>query len=283
MIKNRKKFLFFLWYNIGQFRGDNMKKYLDIIDKFVKEMEYDKNSHFLGIYFYGSSLTGFDNDKSDIDLHVVFDDSDSTHIYRGIHYINGKRIEYFEKCINDLYLSVENDIKERNIAWYSILGCSMILYDKSGLLYKLQNYTKYIYINGLPKIDYEDTMELIAIINNRIEKLKIACDNDDGNFYNLYHLTIEKIRRLYHSIKGYPKINTSKIYKIYKNDEYRKTYYNGEFVSDEFKNMYFDLIEDRDRDKNKLLNNIIRFYDYVKDGINLPCGNYRIKIKSRNG
>jgi len=259
-----------------------MKKYLNIIDKFVKEMEYDINPHFLGIYFYGSSLTGFANENSDIDLHVIFDNSDTTHIYRGIHYIEGNKIEYFEKCINDLYLSVENDIKERNIAWYSILGCSLILYDQKGLLYKLKKHTIDIYKDGLPKLDYEDIVELVAIINNRMEKIRIACDNDDGNFYNLYHLTIEKIRRLYHSINGYPIINTSKIYKIYKNDEYRKTYYPGAFVSEEFKNMYFNLIEDRDSDKNKLLKNIEKFYNYVKNGINLPKDNYKIKIKSRN-
>ena len=101
-----------------------MKQYLNIIDNFVKEMKYDENPHFLGIYFYGSSLTGFDNPKSDIDLHVIFDDSDTTHIYRGIHFIDGKKIEYFEKCISDLYLSVKNDIKDRNIAWHSILARS---------------------------------------------------------------------------------------------------------------------------------------------------------------
>jgi len=259
-----------------------MEKYLNIIDKFVKEMEYDINPHFLGIYFYGSSLTGFADENSDIDLHVIFDNTDSSHIYRGIHYIDGNKIEYFEKCINDLYLSVDNDIKERNIAWYSMLGCSKILYDKTGLLNKLKNYTLDAYKNGLPKLDNEDIAEYIAIINNRIEKLRIACNNDDGNFYNLYHLTIEKIRRLHHSINGYPVINTSKIYKIYKNDEYRKSYYPGEFVSDEFKNMYFDLIEDRNNDKEVLLNNIEKFYSYVKNGISLPKDNYKIKIKSRN-
>lgn len=259
-----------------------MHKYLIIIDKFVKEMKYDMNPRFLGIYFYGSSLTGFANENSDIDLHVIFDNSDTTHIYRGIHYIEGNKIEYFEKCISDLYLSVDSDIKERNIAWYSMLGCSKILYDKTGLLSKLQQYTLDAYKNGLPKLDAEDILEYIAIINNRMEKLRIACNNDDGNFYNLYHLTIEKIRRFHHAINGLPVINTSKIYKIYKNDEYRKTYYPGEFVNEEFKNMYFYLIEDRSNNKQELLDNIEKFYNYVKNGISLSKGNYKIKIKSRN-
>lgn len=259
-----------------------MDEYLCIIAKFVNEMNYDKDPHFLGVYFYGSSLTGFANENSDIDLHVVFDNTDLTHIYRGIHYIEDKRIEYFEKCINDLYLSVDNDIKERNIAWYSIITGSKILYDRECELKKLRDYTIGVYKEGLPKLDEQDIMEYISIIDNRMDKLRIACNDDTHNFQHLYQITIEKIGRFYHGINGLPKINTSKIYKVYKNDEYRKSYYFGDFVSDEFKNMYFDLIEDIGSDKKTLLNKLETFYLYVKDGRSLPEKNFKIKIKSRN-
>ena len=47
--------------------------------------------------------------------------------------------------------------------------------------------------------------------------------------------------------------------------------------------MYFTLREDRNNDKYKLLSIIEVFYDYVKNGINLPEEKYTIKIKSRNG
>ena len=259
-----------------------MKKYLYIIDKFVREMNYDKNPHFLGIYFYGSSLTGFANENSDIDLHIIFDNTDPTHIYRGVHYIGNKRIEYFEKCINDLYLSVESDIKERNIAWYSMIVSSKILYDKKLELMKLREYTIGVYEKGLPKLDEQDIREYISIIDNRMDKLRIACDNDEAYFYHLYQITIEKIRRFYHAINGLPKINTSKIYKVYKNDEYRKTYYPGKFVSEDFKNMYFNLIEDISMNKKELLKKLEKFYLYVKGDRSLPGKNFKIKIKSRN-
>lgn len=81
-----------------------------------------------------------------------------------------------------------------------------------------------------------------------MDKLRIACNKNEGNFSNLYQLTIEKIRRFYHAINGLSKINTS--------------------------------IEDRTLDKQILLNNLENFYLYVKNGINLQEGNF--KIKSRN-
>lgn len=259
-----------------------MEKYLKIIDKFIEKMDYRNNIHYLGTYFYGSSQTGFNNDNSDIDLHVIFDNSDKEHIYRGIIYIEGIKIEYFEKNINDLYLSLNNDIGERNYSWYSILGTSKIIEDTKGELHKLQEYTINLYQKGLPKMEEQDIMENIAIINNRMEKLRYFCKNDNPSFYSLYYITIEKIRRFYHAINGFPRINTSKIYRVYKDDEYRKTYFEGKFVSEEFKKQYFKLIEIESRDKTKLLELIEEFYLYVKGGRELPKNEYKIKIKSRN-
>jgi hypothetical protein len=122
-----------------------MNRYLEIIDKFINQMGYRDNIHYLGTYFYGSSLTGFNTKNSDIDLHIIFDNSDREHIYRGIYYIDGVKIEFFEKNINDLYLSIRNDIKERNGSWYSMIGTSKIIDDQTSKLKKLQKYTLNVY------------------------------------------------------------------------------------------------------------------------------------------
>lgn len=257
-----------------------MEKYLSIIDKFINKMKYKNNSNFLGVYFYGSCLTGFNDNNSDIDLHVIFDDSDLKHIFRGVSYIDGMKIEYFEKCISDVYLSVKNDIKECNWSWYSMIGKSYIVCDKNDELKKLQEYTINTYEN-INSLDEEDIYEKISIINNRMDKLKKCVDEDSLNFYSLFYITVEKIRRFYHSIHGFPKINTSKIYKVYKDDEYRKSYFPNEFVSDKFKELYFSLIETDSRDKKELYNKLIEFYKYVLDGRSLPK-EFRIHIKSRN-
>ena len=68
---------------------------------------------------------------------------------------------------------------------------------------------------------------------------------------------------------------------IDKCDEYRKSYFPGKFVSNEFKKLYFDLIETEERDKKILFKKIEKFYTYVKDGRKLEK-EFRLKIKSRN-
>lgn len=107
-----------------------------IIQKFIKDMKYLENEHVLGVFFYGSFLTGYNNKNSDIDLHVIFDNSDSEHLIRGSQYIDGVRIEYFEKPIEDIYLSVDNDFQTQNNALLSIIGTAKIIFDKNGELKK---------------------------------------------------------------------------------------------------------------------------------------------------
>lgn len=257
-----------------------MEKFLNIIEKFIEKMGYRENSTYLGVYFYGSSLTGFNKVDSDIDLHVIFDESAPDHLYRGVSFIDGVKIEYFEKCISDVYLSVKNDLTERNWSWYSIVGTSHIIDDNNGELEKLRKYTLDIYKN-VQGMDEEDTYERISIINNRMEKLRKCVVENSPNFYSLFYITIEKIRRFYHGIHGFPKINTSKIYRIYKDDEYRKSYFPNSFVTDEFKKLYFGLIENESRDKKELFKLLEEFYSYVLDNRHLEK-EFKIHIKSHN-
>lgn len=160
--------------------------------EFIDKMNYLNNKHVLGCFFYGSFLTGFNNNDSDIDLHIIFDDSNPKHLIRGNDNINGIRIEYFEKPINDIYLSIDNDFNNQNNAMLSIVGTSKIILDKTGELHKLQKYAYEKFSKPLPPLESEDAREYVSILNNRMEKLENAANNESPYFYHLYHLTIEK-------------------------------------------------------------------------------------------
>ena len=71
----------------------------EIIQEFIKKNKYLQDEHVLGILFYGSYKYGLNNQNSDIDLHIIYDDSNPKHLIRGNTFINGTRIEYFEKTI----------------------------------------------------------------------------------------------------------------------------------------------------------------------------------------
>lgn len=253
-----------------------------IIQNFITNMKYLENKQVLGIFFYGSFLTGYNNKNSDIDLHVIFDDSDPKHLIRGSKCIEGIRIEYFEKPLNDLYLSIDNDYQRQNNALLSIVGTSKIIFDKTGALKKLQEYALNKFSNPLPPLENEDAREYVSILNNRMEKLMKAYDDDSPYFFHLYHLTLEKIRKFYHRLNGLPEVQTSKVFRVYTDENYRKSFYKENIPEPEFISLYLNAITDTSLDKEKKLSKVKQLFEYSKRNVFLNEEEYRILIKSRN-
>ena len=252
-----------------------------IILEFISDMHYLENKHVLGCYFYGSYLTGLNHKGSDIDLHIVFDDSDKDHLIRGTKYSSGIKIEYFEKPISDLYLSIDNGFYFRNAAWLSIIGTSRILFDKTGALARLQEYARDVYNKPLPRLDDESIKERVSIINNRMEKLEEFANNGAPNFVHLYHLTIDKIRRFYHDRKGLAQVQTSKVYRVYTDNRYRESYSGYEIPEPEFVEMYLDAISDDSSSYPQRFEKLKQLYEYATRDLDLG-DEYRILINSRN-
>lgn len=253
-----------------------------IIQKFITDMNYLENKHVLGIFFYGSFLTGYNNKNSDIDLHVIFDDSDPKHLIRGSKYIEGVRIEYFEKPLNDLYLSIDNDYQNQNNALLSIVGTSKIILDKTGSLKKLQEYALNKFSNPLPPLDNEDAREYVSILNNRMEKLRKASEDDSPYFFHLYHLTLEKIRKFYHRLNGLPEVQTSKVFRVYTDEKYRESFYKENIPELEFVSLYLEAITDVSSNKEEKLSKVNQLFEYSKRNVELNVEEYRILIKTRN-
>ena len=254
---------------------------LERINTFIDIKGYKDDPHCLGVLFYGSSLTGFNKENSDIDLHVIFDDSDPTHLIRANYVIDDVPIEYFEKTLGEVYLTIENDFKEQNNAPLSIFGKSKIIYARDNRLAKLQEYTINKFSRPLPPLSINEARECVSIINNRMEKLYAYSITDDPYFEHLYHLTIEKIRRFYHNRMGIPRIETVKGFRLYRDEEYRKSFYIDKIPEQEFLDIYFKAVSEENlsnQEKYQLLN---KLYTYAKGEIALG-DDYRIPIKSRS-
>lgn len=248
--------------------------------KFIKEMDYLNNEHCLGVIVYGSSLTGFNTNISDIDLHVVFDNEEPERLIRGNKIIDGTKIEYFEKPIKDIYLEIENGYLNQNNASFAIIGKGVIVFERDNKLNLLQQYAINRFSTPMPCLSEEDAREQVSIINNRMEKLEKFAINNDPRFEHLSHLTIDKIRKFYHKSIGISKIPTSKVYRIYTDEDYRNSVYKENPELD-FVNMYLNLITTNCVDKLQRLEMIKEFYNYATRNINLG-NDYRILIKSRN-
>lgn len=252
---------------------------LNAITKFIEEMGYINDEHFLGAIVYGSSLTGFDTEISDIDLHIIYDNSNPNRIIRGESLVDGKKIEYFEKPIEDVYLMAENEFQNQNNASYSIIGKGEIVYERKGALTDLQKYVINRFKDKLPPLDIDEAREQISIIDNKIQKLENLVKEGSSFFNHFYHIVLEKMRKTHHRINGIPKIPTSKVYKIYTDEAYRKSVYKTNPAPD-FVEDYLNLVT-QGRDKKQMLESLKSFYNKVKQNIELG-DEYRIPIESKS-
>ena len=253
----------------------------DKILSFVQDMGYLNNEHVLGILFYGSYFTGFNEENSDIDLHIVFDNEDPNHLIRGNKVIDGTRIEYFEKPLADIYQTVNEDFLHQNNATLTIFGISKIIYAKDNQLKQLQEYVVSKFATPLPSLSDDEAKEQVSIINNRMEKLKQYAETDSPYFEHLYHLTIEKIRRFYHNLMGIPRIETSKGFRLYTDEKYRRAFCINQIPERFFIEMYFEAISNINLDKIQKYNLVYKLYEFAKRNVVLDK-DYRISIKSRN-
>ena len=251
------------------------------ISSFIKNMGYLNNEHVLGVFFYGSYLTGLNTDNSDIDLHIIFDNEEPNHLIRGNKIVDGTRIEYFEKPIDDIYQTINEDYINQNNATLTIFGTSKIIYAKDNQLKQLQEYVINKFSNPLPPLTDDEAKEQVSILNNRMEKLKTYAETNNPYFEHLYHLTIDKIRRFYHNLMGIPRIETSKGFRIYTDEKYRNAFHINKIPEQVFIEMYFKLISDTSLNKIQKYNLLSLMYEFTKRNVILE-NDYRIPIKSRN-
>lgn len=254
---------------------------LDAVKKFMTEMNYMDDEHFLGIIVYGSSLTGFNNAQSDIDLHVIFDNTYPDRLFRGKKLIISNdvqiQIEYFEKPINEEYLMAEYEFLHQDNAALSIIGRGAILYAKDSSLEKLQKFVLYKFQENLPPLSMDEAREQISIIDNKIQRLETLCIEDSPYFYHYYHIVLEKMREVHHKIIGISQVPIDKVPKIYTDAAYRKSVCKTN-PSQDFVNEYLNLVV-LDDDKQKMLASIKKFYAMVKHGIELGQ-EYKIPVES---
>lgn len=251
------------------------------IQDFLKTNHYLQDEHILGVLFYGSYKYGLNNQNSDIDLHIIYDDSNPEHLIRGNTFVNGIRLEYFEKTISDIYNNVEEGYTTQDNATESIIGKSEIIYEKNNSMQDLQEYVLNRFKNGLLPLTENEAKEQVSIINNRMEKLKKYAEEDSYFFEHLYHLTIEKIRRFYHNLNGIPRIETYKGFKLYRNKQYQDMFSIHNIPDQRFLEMYFELIQSQGKSKNEMFERLKEFYEYAKKTVDLEEHNYRIPIKNK--
>ena len=264
-----------------------MEEYKKAAIQFMKKMGYLDNPRVLGVILSGSYTTGYQHKDSDVDVHVILKSglieriTKKFKIYRGVQVIDGFKFEYFEKPISEIYRSAKMDFNTHNNALLPIVGYGQVIHSKSKELERLREYIRKVYSRPLPKLEGDDAKEAIAIIENRISKLRLMSTRNIHEFDSEYYLIVEKIRKAVSRMSGCADIPPNKAIRLYTNEKYRESFCKTVIPDQEFIDLYIKAITEKLTTDEKI-EMVESLYEFMTKEMEFDPNNYRISIRSRS-
>ena len=241
---------------------------IDIIYKFLDEQDYLNRKEILGIIFYGSSNYKTDTKYSDIDLLIITNDENN---YKGVTYVDNKKIEYFEKNVYDLAQKIEELPSNFDRSLESIFTNGKVIYDKHKTIENLKDLV--LENNEYPRKKKQNKFYSTSF--SELKKTFFSTDKTSPYFNYIYYNFLEEIRKEYHIQNGYSKLPVNKIKKLYENSDYSKKYYCVKLPDIEFRNLYISLLEKYKEDEFNVLLGKLKRKQTIKNNFNARKNNVK--------
>lgn len=241
---------------------------IDIIYKFLDEQDYLNRKEVLGIIFYGSSNYKTDTKDSDIDLLIITDDENN---YKGVTYIDNKKIEYFEKNVYDLAKKIEELPSNFDRSLESIFTNGKVIYDKHKTIENLKDLV--LENNEYPRKKNQNKFYSTSF--SELKKTFFSTDKTSPYFNYIYYNFLEEIRKEYHIQNGYSKLPVNKIKKLYENSDYSEKYYCVKLPDIEFRNLYISLLEKYKEDEFNVLLGKLKRKQTIENNFNVRKNNVK--------
>lgn len=241
---------------------------IDVIYKFLDEQDYLNRKEILGIIFYGSSNYKTDTKYSDIDLLIITNDENN---YKGVTYVDNKKIEYFEKNVYDLAQKIEELPSNFDRSLESIFTNGKVIYDKHKTIENLKDLV--LENNEYPRKKKQNKFYSTSF--SELKKTFFSTDKTSPYFNYIYYNFLEEIRKEYHIQNGYSKLPVNKIKKLYENSDYSEKYYCVKLPDVEFRNLYISLLEKYKEDEFNVLLGKLKRKQTIKNNFNARKNNVK--------
>ena len=241
---------------------------IDIIYKFLDEQDYLNRKEILGIIFYGSSNYKTDTKYSDIDLLIITNDVNN---YKGVTYVDNKKIEYFEKNVYDLAQKIEELPSNFDRSLESIFTNGKVIYDKHKTIENLKDLV--LENNEYPRKKKQNKFYSTSF--SELKKTFFSTDKTSPYFNYIYYNFLEEIRKEYHIQNGYSKLPVNKIKKLYENSDYSEKYYCVKLPDVGFRNLYISLLEKYKEDEFNVLLGKLKRKQTIKNNFNARKNNVK--------
>ncbi len=251
---------------------------LDFCEKYILPMDLflDKDN-LLAILTYGSSLTGFSSENSDIDLLIVANKADG--ITRGVKYFRNKKIEYFIKPIELLLSEGVKYAKENCPSHVALYQNAYFLLDRCNVEEFLHADSQF-YNQNREKLKQNYDLKFVQI-ENRLASLKNILIRDGKEFYMVYYNVLEMVRTFHSQRSEEAEIPFTKAYRIYNDSAYYDKFVSNNasnpLPDKQFVKLYNACVEESSN-KSNMLSNLQALYDYEKQFVTINTTDYQIKL-----
>lgn len=221
-----------------------MKKREIALEKFLKKRRDKKE--VIGILVCGSHITGNPSKHSDIDIHILLD-SKTTWRERGNVIIDGILIEYFANPTKRHHQYLEEDAKSRRRINAHMFCTGKILFDKTGELKKLVQYSKK-YLNQKNPKQNKIQVEIAKYhVWDMYDNLEEVFDAKSEEFIFVFYNDLNELFETYAKFLQFDSLPIHKVRRLLINKKDKKKYLIRNFPDKEFVKIFISAIKIQDK------------------------------------
>jgi predicted nucleotidyltransferase len=223
-----------------------MKDWEKATKNFLKKWRNKKE--VVGALVCGSYVTGRPTENSDIDIHIILDDS-CTWRQKGNEIVDGFLIEYFVNPPHQIKKYFESDYQNNKIIDAHMFVTGKILFDRTGDVKKLaeeaKRYMKKPFKKPNKSMNEINKYGLWDLQDNLEEVYKRGKNDFSYVYFNVLHETFQ----YYSKYLGYHSVSINRVRRFLTEKKDQEKYMIPEFPDKKFVTLFIKAMEETDREK----------------------------------
>lgn len=164
------------------------------LNKFVDTLDYKRE--IIGILACGSYIVGHPSAHSDLDVHIILEDS-VDYRERGNKFVDGLLIEYFSNSPSQIRKYFRDDYTNmRTNSWVQFIT-GTIIFDKYGIVQQLKGEAKEFFDRGFSNVDASIDLLKKYELWDMLDNLQDAFENDRLDFDFIYYTNLNQLIATY--------------------------------------------------------------------------------------
>lgn len=216
------------------------------LQKFLKQWENKKE--VIGIIVCGSYITGNPSSHSDVDIHILLD-ANTTWRERGNEIIDGILIEYFASPTKRYHEYLEDDLKSRKKITAHMLSTGKILFDKTGELRELVQYSREYMKRENPKQNIIQIELAKYQLWDMCDNLEEVFDAKSEEFLFVFYNFLDDLFEIYAEFLQFNSVPVNKLRRFLINENDKKKYLVDNFPDEKFVRLFISSINIKEHSK----------------------------------